>query len=132
MQFFVVAGDEVLTWKCPCLGLSIYGEHVGAGGFDGFRQKQDAHENLPRFGPREGKDLHHACLILYCLYSWSYYNGGADEIWWRKKKIACASLCTWDLLKRLSPSFLAAPPRPYMGGRGLGIRSKSVTGVCES
>jgi hypothetical protein len=35
------------------------------GGFDGFRQKQDAHENLPRFGPPEGKDLHPACLIFY-------------------------------------------------------------------
>jgi hypothetical protein len=41
------------------------------GGFDGFRQKQDAHENLPRFGPPEGKDIHPACLILYCWYMWS-------------------------------------------------------------
>jgi hypothetical protein len=45
------------------------------GGFDGFRQKQDAHEDLPRFGPPEGKDLHPACLILYCWYMWSCYNG---------------------------------------------------------
>jgi hypothetical protein len=48
---------------------------VDASDFDGFRQKQDAPVNLPRFGPSEGKDLHPACLILYCLYSWSCYNG---------------------------------------------------------
>jgi hypothetical protein len=48
---------------------------VGVGGFDGFRQKQDAHENLPRFCLPESKDLHPACLILYCLYNWSCYNG---------------------------------------------------------
>jgi hypothetical protein len=60
---------------------------VGAGGFDGFRQKQDAHESLPRLGPPEGKDLHPACLILYCWYSWSCYNGGADKIWlWSKER----------------------------------------------
>jgi hypothetical protein len=33
------------------------------------------HANLPRFGPPEGKDLHPACLILYCWYMWRYYNG---------------------------------------------------------
>jgi hypothetical protein len=44
------------------------------GGFDGFRQKQGAHRSLPRLGPPEGKDLHPACLILYCFYSWSCYN----------------------------------------------------------
>jgi hypothetical protein len=38
------------------------------GGFDGFRQKQGVHTNLPRFGPPEGKDLHPACLVLYCWY----------------------------------------------------------------
>jgi hypothetical protein len=48
---------------------------VGSGELDGFRQKQGVHTNLPRFGPPEGKDLHPACLILYCLYSWSCYNG---------------------------------------------------------
>jgi hypothetical protein len=32
-------------------------------------------KNLPRFGPSEGKDLYPACLILYCLYIWSCYNG---------------------------------------------------------
>jgi hypothetical protein len=45
------------------------------GGFDGFRKKQGVHMNLPRFGPPEGKDLHPACLILYCWYMWSCYNG---------------------------------------------------------
>jgi hypothetical protein len=72
--------DEVLPRQCPCLGLLIHGESVGAGGFNSFRQKQDAHESLPRLGPPEGKDLHPACLILYCWYSLSCYNGGADEI----------------------------------------------------
>jgi hypothetical protein len=67
--------DVVLTQQCPYLGLSIHGERVGASGFDGFRQKHDAHENLPRFGLPEGKDLHPACLILYCLYSWRCHNG---------------------------------------------------------
>jgi hypothetical protein len=51
-------------------------EHMWAlGGFDGFRQKQGVHTNLPRFSPPEGKDLHPVCLILYCLYGWSCYNG---------------------------------------------------------
>jgi hypothetical protein len=27
---FIVGGDEVLTRQCPCLGLSIHGESVGA------------------------------------------------------------------------------------------------------
>jgi hypothetical protein len=42
-----------------------------------------------------------------------------------------ASLYMWDLCEIVDSLFLAAPPRPYMGGRDLGIRSKSVTGVCE-
>jgi hypothetical protein len=45
-----------------------------------------------------------------------------------------ASLCLWDLcefrcLCEIVPPFLAAPPHPYMGGQGLEICSKSVTGV---
>jgi hypothetical protein len=44
------------TW-----GLFIHEAYVGAGRFNGFRQKQDTHKNLPRFGPPEGKDLHPAC-----------------------------------------------------------------------
>jgi hypothetical protein len=47
----------------------------GSDKLDGFRQKQGVYTNLPRFGPPEGKDLHPACLILYCLYSWRCYNG---------------------------------------------------------
>jgi hypothetical protein len=46
--------NEVLTRQCPCLGLSIHGERVGADGFDDFWQKQDTHENLPRFSPPRG------------------------------------------------------------------------------
>jgi hypothetical protein len=48
---------------------------VGPGELDGFRQKQGVHTNLLKFGSPEGKDLHPACLIVYCLYSWSCYNG---------------------------------------------------------
>jgi hypothetical protein len=39
---------------------------MDVGGFDGFRQKYEAHESLPRFDPSEGKDLRSTCLILYC------------------------------------------------------------------
>jgi hypothetical protein len=92
---------------------------VGAGGFDSFRQKQDAHESLPRFGPPEGKDLQPACLILYCWHSWSCYNGGTDEIWlWSKKRRVlayarggygiCARLDVYLLLGR--------PSSPLYGG----------------
>jgi hypothetical protein len=59
--------DDVLTRQCPCLGLSIHGESMGAGGFDGFRQKHDAHESLPTFGPPEDKDLHPDLVLLVYL-----------------------------------------------------------------
>jgi hypothetical protein len=67
--------DEVLTGQCPCLGLSIHGEYVGAWRIQRLQTETGVHMKLPRFGPPEGKDLHPACLILYCLYSWSCYNG---------------------------------------------------------
>jgi hypothetical protein len=59
--------DEVLTWQWPCLGLSIHGESVGAGGFDGFRQKQDYAGIYPGSSP--GGYIKTYILILYCLYS---------------------------------------------------------------
>jgi hypothetical protein len=76
-------------------------KRVGAlGGFDGFRQKQGVHMNLPRFGPPEGKDLHPACLILYCLYMLELLQWRADAIWRRWKEMAwldyarlCCRLC---------------------------------------
>jgi hypothetical protein len=68
------ACDEVLTRQCPCLGLSIHGAYVGAWRIRRLQTETGVHTNLPRFGPPEGKDLHPACLILYCLYSWSCYN----------------------------------------------------------
>jgi hypothetical protein len=67
--------DEVLTRQCPCLGLSIHGAYVGAWQIRRLQTEIGVHTNLPGFGPLEGKDLHPACLILYCLYSWSCYNG---------------------------------------------------------
>jgi hypothetical protein len=81
------------------------------GGFDGFRQKQGVHTNLPRFGPPEGKDLHPACLILYCWYMWSCYNsaqmqsGGGGRRWralvyaWDLCEISC--LCEKPMRVRL-------------------------------
>jgi hypothetical protein len=72
-------------------------EHMWAlGGFDGFRQKQGVHTNLPRFAPPEGKDLHPASLISYCGYMWSCYNGaqmqsGGGGRRWR------ALVYAWDL-----------------------------------
>jgi hypothetical protein len=67
--------DEVLTRQCPCLGLSIHGESMGAWRIRQLQTEMGVHTNLPRFGPPKGKDLHPACLILYCLYNWSCYNG---------------------------------------------------------
>jgi hypothetical protein len=84
------------------------------GGFDGFRQKQGVHTNLPRFGPPEGKDLHPACLILYCWYMWSCYNGaqmqsGGGGRRWR------ALVYAWDLCEI---SCLCEKPMPVRLSRG--------------
>jgi hypothetical protein len=62
-------GDEVLTRQCPYLGLSIRGESVDAWRIRRLQMEIGVHRNLPGFGPPEGKDLHPACLILYCLYN---------------------------------------------------------------
>jgi hypothetical protein len=32
------------------------------------------HTRIYLGSPPEGKDLHPACLIWYCLYNWSCYN----------------------------------------------------------
>jgi hypothetical protein len=48
---------------------------VGAWQIRRLQTETGVHTNLPRFAPPEGKDLHPACLILYCLYSSSCYNG---------------------------------------------------------
>jgi hypothetical protein len=70
-----IAIDEVLTRQCLCLGLSIHGAYVGAWRIRRLQTETGVRTNLPRFGPPEGKDLHPACLILYCWYMWSCYNG---------------------------------------------------------
>jgi hypothetical protein len=106
---------------------------MGTGGFDGFRQKQETHESLRRFGPLKGKDLHPACMILYCWYSWSYYNGGADDIWPRWKKMCVLAYARGgdrSCVRSEIDSLLGRPSSPLYGGRGLEIRSKSVTGGC--
>jgi hypothetical protein len=80
----------------------------------------------PGSPPPEGKDIHPAYLILYCL------NILGAAIMVRRWDLAeveedgVASLCTWDLceIRCLCEiryrSFLAALPRPYMGGEVLG------------
>jgi hypothetical protein len=80
---------------------------VDAGEFDGFRQKQDEHESLPRFGLPEDNDLHPACLILYCWYSLGYYNGGADEIWprWKKRHVLAYARGIYAISDCLYPSW---------------------------
>jgi hypothetical protein len=96
-------------------------------------RKQDAHENLPRFGPLEGKDLHPACLILYCLYIWSCYNGahGRGRKRWRVLAYARGIYARSDAYARLEIDLSWPPLLALIWGRGLGIQSKSVTGICE-
>jgi hypothetical protein len=85
--------DEVLTRQCPCLRLLIHGAYVGAWRIRRLQTETGVHTNLPRFGPSEGKNLHPACLILYCLYNWSCYNGAQIGSGYGQKEMACASLC---------------------------------------
>jgi hypothetical protein len=47
--------------------------------------------------PPEGKDLHPACLILYCLYNWSCYNGAQMGSGYGRKEMACANLCVGSM-----------------------------------
>jgi hypothetical protein len=68
------------------------------GGFDGFQTEIGVHTNLPRFGPREGKYLHPACLILYCLYNWSCYNGAQMGSSYGQKRWRVLAYA-WDLCK---------------------------------
>jgi hypothetical protein len=70
---------------------------VGAWRIRRLQTETGVHTNLPRFGPPEGKDLHPACLILYCLYSWSCYNGAQIESGYGRKEMACASLCVGSM-----------------------------------
>jgi hypothetical protein len=65
-------------------------------GFDG-KTETEVHTNLPRFGPLEGKDLHPAYLILYCLYNWSCYNDAQMGSVYGRKEMACASLCVGSM-----------------------------------
>jgi hypothetical protein len=81
--------DGVLTRQCPCLGLSIHGESVGAWRIRRLQTETGVHMNLPRFGPPQGKDLHPACLILYCLYSCSCYNDAQMRSGYGKKRGIC-------------------------------------------
>jgi hypothetical protein len=84
--FLGTLSDEVLTRQCPCLGLSIHGVYVGAWRIRRLQTEIGVHRNLPRFGPPEGKDLHPACLILYCLYSCSCYNGAQMRSGYDRKR----------------------------------------------
>jgi hypothetical protein len=46
---------EVYPRQCPCLGLSNHGESMDAGGFDGFRHKQEHTGVYPGSPPRRVK-----------------------------------------------------------------------------
>jgi hypothetical protein len=53
-----------------------------------------------------------------------------------EKEMACASLCVGSMRDQVSMRdwrcpLLGRPSLPLYGGRGLGIRSKSVTDICE-
>jgi hypothetical protein len=96
MQEINSTSDEVLTRQCPCLGLSIHGAYVGAWRIQQLQTETGVHMNLPRFGPLEGKDIHPAFLILYCLYSWSCYNGAQMGSGYGRKRW-CVLAYVWDL-----------------------------------
>jgi hypothetical protein len=70
---------------------------VGAWRIRRLQTETGVHMNLPRFGPPEGKDLHPACLILYCLYNWSCYIGAHMGSGYGRKEMACASLCVGSM-----------------------------------
>jgi hypothetical protein len=48
-------GDEVHPRQCPCLRAFVHGAYVGAGRFDGFRQKQGYIGIYPGSAPRRVK-----------------------------------------------------------------------------
>jgi hypothetical protein len=105
------------------------------GGFDGFRQKQGYTRIYPGSPSRRVK--------IYILPIWSCIAcivGAVTMV--RRWDLAevegdgVASLSTWDLceircLCEIRDPLLGRPSSPLYGGRDLGIRSKSVTGVCE-
>jgi hypothetical protein len=74
-QHHRMACDEVYPRQCPCLRAFDLWSACGIRRTRRRSINDEGHTNLPRFGPPEGKDLHPACLILYCLYSWRCYNG---------------------------------------------------------
>jgi hypothetical protein len=75
---------------------------VGSDELDGFRQKQGVHTNLPWFVPPEGKDLHPACLILYCFYMWSCYNDAQMQSGGGGRRYGVASLCVGSIRDMVS------------------------------
>jgi hypothetical protein len=68
-------GEEVHSRQCPCLRAFDSWSVCGHWQIRRLQTEIRVHRNLPRFSPPEGKDLYPACLILYCLYNWSCYNG---------------------------------------------------------
>jgi hypothetical protein len=111
--------DEVLTRQCPYLRLSIHERRAWALADSTASDRNRTYTRVYPGSSPEGKDLHPACLILYCLHSWSCYNGGADEIWlWSKKRrvLVYARGEIGSMRDQRLTSFLAAPPCPYMGG----------------
>jgi hypothetical protein len=68
--------------------------------------------------PLKGKDLHPACLILYCWYSWSCYKGGAEEIWlrWKRRRVLVYARGGDGICVKSYVYISPWPPSPYMGG----------------
>jgi hypothetical protein len=43
-------------------------------------------DTFETYHPPEGKDLHPACLFLYCLYNWGCYNGAQMGFGYGRKR----------------------------------------------
>jgi hypothetical protein len=70
-----MAADEVLTRQCPCLRAFDSWSICGRWRIWRLRTERECTREFTQIRPPEGKDLHPACLILYCWHSWSCYNG---------------------------------------------------------
>jgi hypothetical protein len=81
--------DEVYPRQCPCLRDFDSWRERGRWWIQRLQTETGCTREFTQVRPLEGKDLHPACLILYCWYSLSCYNGGADEIWprWKKRRV---------------------------------------------
>jgi hypothetical protein len=63
--------------------------------------------------PPEGNDLHPACLILYCLYTWCCYNGAQMGSGYGRKEMVCASLSVGSMRDQVSMRDCPSRGRPW-------------------